>query len=424
MSVTIKDIGFKNSADMLLEQLLGVDSLHFLIDFAVLLFDANTRGTEVIDVLKNASKQDAIQLIIKNNHQLANLNLASVGGTFPQINPRCKDSIINILIKLCTEQTRDDISAELFQYMLDRIILHNRNHYFFTPINLANMMARMLAPVEGELVLDPACGSGRLLAAANKQCKTCILEGIDIHDALATLSFFNLYFSGKAEISLLNANFLELPENKLPFCDVVLSNPPYKDDINVTIDFIEKIMQILKPNGRCGLLVPEGLLTNAANRRVLNLRQRLLKENYLEAVVSLPRKIYKPYTVSKSSLVLLRNQPTKPISKIFMCSLPEYDGPESGFSDAVYQSNMDQIIKAWQRFLDNNIFSKNSDSTEFFWTASYDEIIAKDYIFAADAYRQSEYLDTQILFEDLRDRILDDQSQLEKLFAQYRGVDL
>lgn len=423
MSIKIEGIDLKVYTDTLLEQSPGIDVLHFLIDFSVILFDLNTQGIETLNILENVDQQYAIKEIVKNNLQLAGLNFTTVGEAFPRINDQCKDLIIKMVKMLSVDEHCYQSTTKLFQYMLEKMLINN-GRYFFTPIHLADMMVRMIAPSEYECVLDPACGSGRLLAAVYKQKKSCELHGMDINNTITTFSFFNLYFSGKAKANLLNRSFLEESEEKSThYYDVVLSNTPYDGDINITIDFVGKIMKTLKSNGRCAVLVPEGLLTNT-NRNVFDLRRRILDENCLEAVVSLPWKIYKPYTESKSSLILLRKQPLNPLKEVFMCSLPEYDGPESEFSGDVYKLDMERIVESWKFYSSKIEFPENDDLTDFFWTVTYDDIIAKDYILAADAYRQSEYSYTKVEFKDLRNRIFDDQAKLVELFEQYKGVNL
>ena len=167
---------------------------------------------------------------------------------------------------------------------------------------------------------DPACGTGRLLAAAYAQCPECVLVGGDIREESAELAFFNLYFSGGASASLYTEDFLSDGQDRQ--ADLILSNPPYTDlrlsnpsyteaggdRSGVTARFLDRILHRLKMGGRCAVLVPQGFLTNTSSRMVKEERRAILERYTLEAVISLPRKIYSPYTMSYSSMLLIRKE--------------------------------------------------------------------------------------------------------------------
>lgn len=232
-------------------------------------------------------------------------------------------------------------------------------------------MARMIAPKKGEVILDPVCGSGRLLVAAAKRNNDCVLAGIDVNARMIVTAFFNMYFNGKVSARLYQMNFLK-DLNKCGRCDAVLANPPYGDDIHMTIDYVDRIMEMLKTGGRCGILVPEGFLTSTV-RDVIETRIRLLETYTLEGIVALPRKIYKPYTESNSSLIMLRKQSAAPDYTVFLSRLPEWDGGNNGFSDRVYKQDMDRIAAAWQYYKEKKDDLWRLYGDDIAWSVSSEE---------------------------------------------------
>ncbi|WP_164516763.1 HsdM family class I SAM-dependent methyltransferase [Clostridium transplantifaecale] len=312
-------------------------------------------------------------------------------------------------------------SSEAFCYLLQTMFSQQYIKDFITPSTLCSLMACMIAPQQGEVILEPVCGSGRLLVAAAKYNSDCVLTGIDVNARMIVLTFFNMYFNGKIPARLYHMNFLE-DLNEYNRCDAVLANPPYGDDIHMTIDFVNKIMEMLKMGGRCGILVPEGFLTSTV-REVIEMRMRLLEVYTLEGIVALPRKIYKPYTESNSSLILLRKQSATPDYTVFLSRLPEWAGGNNEFSDQVYKQDMGRIADAWRHYKEKDHGYWRLYEDDIAWSVSAEEIRHNDYIFAADSYTKPEFLLPETQLEELRDKVFDGYEKLERAIGNYFDED-
>jgi len=423
MNSSFKKIKYKESIDRLIYEMPEALSLNLLLDFSILFFDAYERGAECFEIIRNVNQRDVIAEILRNNLRLKDKTLNFMGEKFSQLNPECINIINHMFRGLCLEEDRFEDCSDAFQYMLSLWVENHQNTYFFTPMNLANMMVEIISPDNNEFVVDPACGSGRILAATGKQNKNLLLQGIDINSGLSILSYFNIFFSTKNDATMKNEDFLSIKKNEYFLCDIIVSNPPYKYDLNVTVNYIERIIEMLKPNGRCGILVPEGFLTSSVMNRVIRLRQRLIDSNYLDAVISLPRKIYKPYTESKSSLIILNKAPNK-TDTVFMCNIPEYNGAENEFTTDVYQADMDKIVKAWKYYA-GIVSEKNSDVRNVYWCTEYKEIMESDnYILSAEQYQRKQYLSTNVQYDELRNEIMETQMKLKTTFEYYNEVRL
>ncbi len=406
------------AADRMLDRLWlrQTEALDFLNDASLFLYALAKGQPDFPGTLEHLKCRNILERILNNHRELEPLNYR-FGQALQAVNEDVWHDLRECLRLAASDRQPEESAARLFDYLLQQMYVREKIGNFLTPRTLADMMAQILNPEPGQIVLDPVCGSGRLLIAAAESCKDCHCIGIDLDEKIRTTAFFNMAFHGVAHGKLYGEDFLREPRKEQG--DVIMANPPYSDDIHETIHFVEKIMDALRQGGRCGILVPEGFLTSVGNRDVVAVRQDLLCRHSLEGVISLPRKLYRPYTISKSSLILLKKQPALPGEAVFFGHVPEYDGAESEFSDAVYEQDMRRIAKAW-KFRKQGQRTKNDKvGEEIFWRASLEEIKEKGYIFGADHYRKSDYTYKNWRWEGFRERILAGQEELERDMDHY-----
>lgn len=406
--------------DDLLERAAPSDEFAFLLQFATVLYGLVCGGKAYLNDLFENERSATVKQILAGNPHLTQLGNQTHYVTM-EMDAKTLDALKLVADKLWFQQEHlYEHTSAAFHHMLKCVMEHQGHRYFFTPSSLARMMAQMLMPQDGEKVLDPTCGNGRLLISTFDHCNGSDLLGIDISPDFTALSFFNLYFSGKAKAELHTADFLKLAMQQRRPVDIVIANPPYNSGIDLTIQFINTIMETLKPEGRCAILVPEGFLTNTASSMVLAVRRKLLLEYSLDGVVALPMKIYKPYTISSSSLILLTKRPAQPKQTVFLSELPEYEGPDHDFSDSVYSAAADCIVSAWRSYM----YSGRKDTgDEWYWVATAEQMLENECIFAAEPYRQSTYVRRTVKREMLGAQILEKQEMLDRLIAGYMGAD-
>jgi type I restriction enzyme M protein len=263
-----------------------------------------------------------------------------------------KDEIIELSdaqLELCSklmgriELFRTDLEVvdAAFEYLLPKAAKGSRGQYF-TPRYVIEMMIRILNPKQDERLTDPACGSGGFLLHALKRTEGKNLEifGVDYDKRMAKIARAILLACGYGKTNIINGNSLThlrgLAENSF---EVVCTNPPFGGEVREKeilkdyelakifgkkrgfverhILFIEKIIRLLRPGGRAGIVVPQGILNNTNLEHV---RRWLYGKARIIGVIGLDRNTFKPHTNVKTSLLFMQkwNEDEKTDYPIFM----------------------------------------------------------------------------------------------------------
>lgn len=300
---------------------------------------------------------------------------------------------------------------ELLQQMIDRKYIVD----LITPLSLADLMAAMVVPQEPCRILDPVCGSGRLLLAARRVNPAANLLGFEISESISAAARLRLGMeeNGNSDVEQTDF-FLKTPYLEQRF-DVILANPPYDRDLRNTVRYIDAFFELLESQGRCAVLVPEGLLSNTINQKALELRDFLLRSQSVEAVISLPLKMYWPYTTSHSSLLLFQKGQGR--QEVFFGRIPDRAEPDRGLSDQSYWPDMEQVLRAWKCWSAGNPVPE--DAQALCWTVSKENIErTEDHVLSAEQYRLSPYIHLERQIGEL-DHVRHCQVKLEDLLIRY-----
>jgi type I restriction enzyme M protein len=227
--------------------------------------------------------------------------------------------------------------GDAFEYLLSVLGSQGDAGQFRTPRHIIDFMVEVLAPQKGETILDPACGTAGFLISAYKHIlrsntdakgqstltpddKGRLAEnfkGYDISPDMVRLSLVNLYLHGFTDPHIYEYDTLTSEERWNEFADVILANPPFmspkggiKPHRRFSIQakrsevlFVDYMAEHLTPAGRAGIIVPEGIIFQSQTA-YKDLR-KMLVENSLIAVVSLPAGCFNPYSGVKTSILLL-----------------------------------------------------------------------------------------------------------------------
>ena len=381
--------------------------------------------------------------------------------------PTVLTQIVTLVNELRLEQADPDTKGDLLEHVLRQIKQAGELGQFRTPRHIIRAIVAMVDPRIGETVYDPAAGTGGFLVAAfnhirlanSAQIETAEQDGKsvarghgekltaaqwatlnngtffgnDVDPKMVHLATMNLTLRGLANVRILKRNVLTTPLDREQKAElglpaggyrVVLANPPFSgrvdkdrivDDVKVgsttstELLFLKYMMDSLDPRGRCGLVVPEGLLFGSTGAHK-ELRRQLLEGFRVEAVVSLPGGVFQPYTGTKTSvLVFARGGATEQVLFLHV----DADGYklDAQHEQPVEADDLPGAVAAyrgrdalWARWQARD---PAAEWTEKWWFADVGAIRAQDFNLSAGRYRPltqtaAEHRDPVELLEELR----------------------
>ena len=227
--------------------------------------------------------------------------------------------------------------GDAFEYLLSVLGSQGDAGQFRTPRHIIDFMVTVLDPKKTETVLDPACGTAGFLISSYKHIRKANIDdnghttltpedkgrlaqnfkGYDISPDMVRLSLVNLYLHGFTDPHIFEYDSLTSQDRWNEYADVILANPPFmspkggiKPHNRFSVQskrsevlFVDYMAEHLTPNGRAGIIVPEGIIFQSQTAYV-QLR-KMLVEDYLVAVVSLPAGVFNPYSGVKTSILIL-----------------------------------------------------------------------------------------------------------------------
>lgn len=273
--------------------------------------------------------------------------------------------------------THSEKLGDAFEYLLSEMGTQGNVGQFRTPRNIIDFMAEVLDPKKNETVMDPACGTAGFLISAYKHIlknndggkdltpedrKRVIknFTGYDIAPEMVRLSLVNLFLHGFQDPKIYEYDTLTSEARWDETFDVVLANPPFFNPTGgimphkrFTIQsnrsevlFVDYIAEHINPGGRAGIIVPEGIIFQSSNA-YKNLRKMLI-DDYLWAVVSLPAGVFNPYSGVKTSILLLDKRKSKESDSILFVKI-ENDGFDLGAQRRTIDKNdLPEALKVLQ----------------------------------------------------------------------------
>lgn len=260
--------------------------------------------------------------------------------------------------------------GDAYEYLLSIMGSQGDAGQFRTPRHIIDFIVKAVNPTKDDSVLDPACGTAGFLISAYKHVmnkhdginddtgnpnpKEKLLtadeknklhknyKGFDIDDNMVKISQVNLYLHGFPDPNIIVHDTLSSEDFWNDRYDIILANPPFMSPKGGIVPhskfrvksnrsevlFVDYIVSHLKPKGRAGIIVPEGIVFNSSNDSYLQLR-KILVDDGLYAVISLPNGIFSPYSGVKTSILLFDNDISKQRDEMLFIKI-ENDGFDLG----------------------------------------------------------------------------------------------
>ena len=334
-------------------------------------------------------------------------------------------STLNMFLKEINEfhYSHSEKLGDAFEYLISIMGSQGDAGQFRTPRHIIDFIVEIIDPQKNETILDPASGTagflissykhilktntdkklGDKLSAEDKKKVGENVSGYDISPEMIRLSLVNMYLHGFSTPKIEEYDTLSSEDKWNEYFDVILANPPFfspKGGIQphkrfgvsakkAEILFTSYILEHLKPNGRAGIIVPEGIIFQSKTKAYIELRKQLI-ENALIGVISLPQGVFNPYSGVKTSILILDKKLSKESDSIFFVDVKN-DGFNLGDQRTpIKENDLPNAIEEITKFLTSseshnlNVLNKN-------------EFLEKDYSLTyskyskIDHYQESKY---------------------------------
>lgn len=404
--------------------------------------------------------------------------------------PTVLTQVIELLDGLHLDQADADTKGDLFEHVLRQIKQAGELGQFRTPRHIIRAIVEMVDPKLGETIYDPAAGTAGFLVAAynhirlrnssehaieeveldGKRIKrgwgdklsskmASVLSnsaffGNDVDPKMVRLATMNLTLRGLANVRILKRNALttildrsERAELGLPIdgFNVVLANPPFSgridkdrivDDVKVgtttatELLFLKYMLNSLVDRGRCGVVVPEGVLFGSTGAHK-ELRRQLIENNTVEAVMSLPGGIFQPYSGVKTS-VLLFKKGGRTANVLFLHADADGYKLDAQHDTPVDADDLPTLAAAFndRANLATQWTERDAEGewTEKWWFANADELRANEFNLSASRYRplsksQVQHRDPIELLDELKAIELELVEEVDSLRLMISGAE-
>lgn len=373
---------------------------------------------------------------------------------------------------------RGDTKGDLYEYLLSKLTTAGINGQFRTPRHIIRLIVELMQPQPTDRICDPSCGTAGFLVEAydyllrehtskagkhveqvdgeehntysgdllvqqghRAHVDTDMFHAYDFDATMLRIASMNLVMHGVGEPDVhyqdtLSQSFEERhPKGSKGAFDLILANPPFKgslDEQDVAPDllrvvktkktellFIALILRMLKIGGRSATIVPDGVLFGSSKAHV-QLRQHLIENNQLEAVISLPSGVFKPYAgVSTAIIIFAKGGKTE---NVFF-----YDVQSDGFtlddkrtqiSDG--KGDLPDVLTKYRSWCQG--VEEFSDRSAQAFEIPVDAIRAQSYDLSLNRYRETGYVpvehqDPRLLLNSLRDLEVEIKSDIEEIMG-------
>ena len=317
------------------------------------------------------------------------------------------------------DMSNKDMMGDIYEYCLGKMASAGKMGQFRTPRHIIDMMVKMVKPQLDDVIMDPAMGSAGFLLGSAKHLKDNyskellnkdnlehynkkMFSGYDTDPTMLRLGAMNMLLHAVEEPTIEKRDSLSEDNQIRDYYSLILANPPFKgsvfeEDISKDILatcktkktellFLALFIKSLKIGGRCACIVPDGVLFGSSKAHK-DIRKELIDNNRLQAVISMPSGVFKPYAGVSTAVLLFTKDPAGTEDVWF------YDMQNDGYSldDKRSKIEEDDIPDILDRY-SNLEKEKERKRTEQSFFVSADEIKKNDYDLSINKYKEIEYI--------------------------------
>ena len=317
------------------------------------------------------------------------------------------------------DMTDADTKGDLYEYMLGKIASAGQNGQFRTPRHIIRLMVDMTAPQPQDAICDPACGTAGFLVAAaeylTQQHGDAVFQtaesrsrfhgdtffGYDFDNTMLRIGSMNLLLHGVESPEIrYRESLAETDDDHAEKFSLILANPPFagsldyestaKDLLQVVktkkteLLFVALFLRLLKTGGRAAVIVPDGVLFGSSNAHK-TLRQMLVEDQKLDAVVSMPSGVFKPYAGVSTAILFFTKTQSGGTDNVWF-----YDMQADGYSlddkrtPQPDKTDLPDILQRWQK----REAEANRKRTDQSFLVPKADIVANAYDLSINRYKE------------------------------------
>ena len=255
------------------------------------------------------------------------------GASFSNYKSAVLDQVIEKLERI--DMSNQDTKGDIYEYMLSKLEGGGTAGQFRTPRHIIKLMVEMMQPTLEDIICDPSVGTAGFLVVAKEyidkhyditeldkhrdHINKVMFNGTEFSSTMLRIASMNLFLHGVEEPNIVDVDAVSKDNKVSDAYTLVLANPPFTGTIdkesiatglsNVTkttkteLLFLALILRQLKKGGRAAVIVPDGVLFGSSKAHK-SIREEIIANHKLEAVISLPSGVFKPYAGVNTAIII------------------------------------------------------------------------------------------------------------------------
>jgi type I restriction enzyme M protein len=369
------------------------------------------------------------------------------GATFMIPTPRLLDMVVQMIDKIKMDDR--DTKGDLYEYLLSKTATAGTNGQFRTPRHIIRMMVDMVKPTLEDTICDPSSGTAGFLVTSGEyfhdnfkdafndkkfrdHYNNGMFTGIEFDPTMLRIGAMNLQLHGIENPQLIGKDALSEDNGDIEErFSLILANPPFKGSLDY--DSVEKsilqtvktkktellflglMLRMLKVGGRCAVIVPDGVLFGSSNAHK-QIRQEIVEKHKLEAVISMPSGVFKPYAGVSTAVLFFTKTNSGGTENVWF-----YDMQADGYSlddkrSEIKENNIPDIVQRFEK-LNNEATRKRTDQS---FLVPFEEIKANGWDLSINKYKEMvyetvEYEKPSVLIAEIKNLDTERKAALELL---------
>jgi type I restriction enzyme M protein len=367
--------------------------------------------------------------------------------------PPEKSGLLSKVVDMIDNIPMDDLDTkgDLYEYMLGKLSEAGQNGQFRTPRHIIEMMVAMTKPSPEDTICDPACGTAGFLVAASEYIRDNhpevfsdkglrqrfsgeMFHGFDFDSTMLRIGSMNMLLHGVENPYIQNRDSLsEDHGDAAEAYSLVLANPPFAGSLDyestakdlqqvvktkkTELLFLALFLRLLKAGGRAAVIVPDGVLFGSSKAHK-KLRKIIVEEQKLDAVISMPSGVFKPYAGVSTAILFFTKTNSGGTEKVWFYDMQadgySLDDKRAKLNGEHENNNLPDIIERFGKMGEEG----ERERTEQSFLVPKIEIAENDYDLSINRYKEIVYEEIEY---DPPEVILDELYKLEDEIKQ--GMD-